>query len=147
MREPRPSCRWVTVLGVLCGAGACLAGCADSTALGSPAPSSMVVTVSAVTDVPVTIYVDTHQQAPGGFAGPATGPTPVEVSRNHPSVTLPVRYDPGDWLRVRVAGRPDRPEGVTVGCELRAADGRVLDQDVHDPDERGADVAACAGAD
>jgi hypothetical protein len=107
----------------------------------------MALTVSTVTDRAVTVYVDTHEKKASGFAGRSSGPTPVELSPQHPSVVLPVPYDPGGWLRARVAGPPDRPAGITVGCELRAGDGRLLAADATNPSDPVTEDASCAGAD
>lgn len=125
-------------------AGVCVVGgCAlDTTATAS----AMDVTVSTVTAAPVTIYFDTRERGESGQAGRNIPPTPVELSPQHPSVVLAVPYDRGYWLRVRVAGPSDRPAGITVGCELRATDGRILAVDATDPFDPPTDVASCAGA-
>ncbi len=131
-------------LAVSCAAGLwVLAGCADGPADTS---STMSLAVSAATDVPVTVYVDTRQQDPSGLVGPSSGPTPVELSPQRRSAVLAVPYDRGDWLQARAQASPDRPAGITVGCQLRAADGRVLDEDTTDPLGPVTDDAACAGA-
>ena len=121
----------------------CLVG---GCALDTTAASAMNVTVSTVTDAPVTIYFDTRERGASGQAGRDTPSTPVHLSPQHPSVALTVPYDPGYWLMVRVAGPPDRPVGMTLGCELRARDGRVLAVDATDPFDPPTQGASCAGA-
>jgi hypothetical protein len=120
----------LTRLAATCAVGVCLlVSCAVDTASASP----MNLTVSTVTDAPVTVWFDVRQRGESGQAGRGLPPTPVELSPEHPSVVLPVPYDHGYWLRVRVAGPSDRPTGTTVGCELHAADDRVLAVDATDP--------------
>jgi hypothetical protein len=134
----------LTRLAVSCAAGLrVLAGCADGPADTS---STMSLTVSAATDVPVTVYFDTREQDPSGLVGPSSGPTPVELSPERPSAVVAVPYDRPDWLQARVQASPDRPAGITVGCRLRAADGRVLDEDATGPHDPVTDDAGCAGA-
>jgi hypothetical protein len=106
----------------------------------------MTVTVSAVTDRPVTVYVDTHEQKVSGLAGPSSGPTPVELSPQRPSAVVSVPYDSGDWLLARVAGPTDRTTDLVVGCELRTGDGRLLAADVTTPSDPPTQDASCAGA-
>jgi hypothetical protein len=123
--------------------GVCLlAGCATDTATAS----EMSLTVSTVTDAPVTVWFDVRQRGESGAARRGISPTPVELSPEHPSVVLSVPYDRGSWLRARVAGPSDRPAGTIVGCELRATDGRVLAVDATDPFDPPTDDAYCAGA-
>jgi hypothetical protein len=127
----------------MCAVGACLlAGCARDTATGS----AMNLTVSTVTDAPVTVWFDVRQRSQAGQAELGLAPSPVELSPEHPTVVLPVPYEPGSWLRARVALPYDRPAGTTVGCELRATDGRVLAADATDPFDPPTDDAYCAGA-
>jgi hypothetical protein len=133
----------LTRLAGTCAVGVCLlAGCALDTGTASP----MNLTVSTVSDAPVTVWFDVRQRGVSGEAGRGIAPTPVELSPQHPSVVLPVPYDRGSWLWARVAGPSDRPAGITVGCELRATDGRVLAVDATDPFAPPTDDAACAGA-
>ncbi len=128
----------------MCAVGVCLlVGCAVDTA-STPA---MNLTVSTVTDAPMTVWFDVRQRSEAGLAGRGLPPVPVELSPEHPSVVLPVPYDHGYWMIARVAGPPDRPTGTIVGCELRAADGRVLAVDATDPLAPPTDGASCAGAD
>lgn len=138
------SARLSALIGACVVAGCSVGGCGA----GAAAPGSgMTVTVSAVTDRPVTVYVDTHQQGASGFAGRSSGPTPVELSPARPTAVVPVPYDSGDWLRARVAGPPDRPASITVGCELRAGNGRFLAADATSPSDPATEDASCAGAD
>lgn len=131
-------------LAATCAACTCVVGgCALGT---TPTAPTMGLTVSAVTDAPVTIYYDAHQQRESGLAGRGVPPTPVELSPQHPSAVLAVPYDPGSWLQVRVAGPSDRPESLTLGCELRATDGRLLAVDATDPFGPPTQDASCAGA-
>lgn len=142
MTGSRPSS--LTRLAATCAVGACVAaGCAQDT---TPTASTMGLTVSTVTDAPVTIYFDARQRSRAGLAERGVPPTPLELSPEHPSAVLTVPYDRGSWLRVRVAGPPDRPSGTTVGCELRATDGRVLSVDATDPIDPPTAVASCAGS-
>ncbi|NMO88305.1 hypothetical protein [Actinomycetospora sp. TBRC 11914] len=127
-----------------CAAAACVVGgCASGT---TPTGPTMDVTVSTMTDAPVTIYFDARQRGRSGVAGRGVPPTPVELSPERPSAVVTVPYDPGSWLRVRVAGPADRPTGHIVGCELRATDGRLLAVDATDPFDPPDEDASCAGS-
>jgi hypothetical protein len=133
----------LTRLAATCAVGVCLlGGCAFDTGT----PSAMNLTVSTVTDAPMTVWFDVRQRGESGQAGRGISPTPVELTPQRPSVVLPVPYDRGSWLRARVAGPSDRPATITVGCELRATDGRVLAVDATDPFDPPTDDASCAGA-
>jgi hypothetical protein len=135
--------RSLTRLAVTCAVGACVVGgCADTT----PTAPPMDLTVSAVTDVPMTVWFDTRQRGRSGQAGDDLPPTPVELSPGHPSAVVAVPHEAGYWLLVRVAGPPDRPVGVTLGCELRAPDGRVLAVDATEPLAPPTDDANCSGS-
>ncbi|MDN5919936.1 MAG: hypothetical protein L0I76_33370 [Pseudonocardia sp.] len=103
--------------------------------------------MSTTTDRPVTIYFDTHEEGAPGLAVRSGGPTPLELSPRHRSTVVSLPYDHGDWLRVRVAAPPDRPAGITVGCELRATNGRLVARDATSPTDPPTTVASCAGAD
>lgn len=129
-------------LAAACGAGVLLlTGCtADAS------DAAMTLTVSAVTDEPVTVWFDTRQRSESGLTGEGVDSTPVELSPQRPSVALPVPYERGNWLWARVAGPHDGPPGTVVGCELRTANGRVISADVSDPLRPSSDEAACAGA-
>jgi hypothetical protein len=127
----------------MCLAGVCVvAGCA----LDPATVSAMNLTVSTATDAPVTVYFDVHERGGSGQAGRSVPSTRVELSPQRPTVVLSVPYDPGYWLRARVAGPPDRPASITVGCELRALDGRVLAVDATNPFDPPTEDASCAGA-
>lgn len=143
-RRTRRNSRFSSLIGLAAtsAAGVCVLGGCSSGATAS----AMDLTVSAVTDAPVTVYFDTVERGQSGEAGRDIPSTPVELSPQHPSVVLPISHDPGYWLWVRVAGPPDRPAGMTVGCELRSADGRVLAVDSTDPFDPPTDDASCAGA-
>ncbi|MFC5063350.1 hypothetical protein [Actinomycetospora atypica] len=135
----------LTRLAATCAVAVCLlAGCADDTTTATD--SAMSLTVSTVTDTPMVVWFDTRMRSRSGMLGRSLDPTPVALSPQRPSVVLPVPYERGYWLWVRVAGPPDRPAGTVVGCELRAADGRVLAVDASDPLGPPTDGAACAGA-
>ena len=132
-----------TTLIAMCLAGVCVAGGCD---LDPTATSAMELTVSTVTGAPVTLYFDVHERGENGQAGRSVPATRVDLSPQQPAVVLPVPYDRGYWLQARVAGPPDRPVGTSVGCELRASDGRVLAVDATDPFGPPDEDAGCAGA-
>lgn len=122
-----------------------LGGCAADRDTDIAPDSAMDVTVSTVTDVPMTVWVDSRLRSRSGMVGDGLDPTPVELSPERPAVVLPVPYERGYWMWVRVAA-PDRPDGTVVACELRAADGRVLSADATDPLGPPTDEAACSGS-
>lgn len=127
--------------------GVCLVGGCTATRGTDIAPdSALTVTVSAATEVPMTVWVDSRLRSRSGMAGDGLAPTPVELSPERPAVVLPVPSEHDYWMWVRVAGPPDRPDGIVVACELRAADGRVLSADATDPLGPPTDEAACAGS-
>lgn len=136
-----------TRLVATCAVGVCLlAGCTADRDTDIAPDSAMDVTVSVVTDVPMTVWFDSRQRSRSGMVGDGLAPTPVELSPERPSVVVPVPYEHGHWVWVRVAGPPDRPEGTAVACELRAANGRIVTADASDPLAR-TDGAACGGSD
>ena len=126
--------------------GVCLlGGCTAERGTDIAPDSALTVTVSATTDVPMTVWVDSRLRSRSGMAGDGLAPTPVDLSPQRPAVVLPVPYEHDYWTWVRVAS-PDRPDGTVVACELRAADGRVLSVDATDPLGPPTDEAACAGS-
>jgi hypothetical protein len=136
-------------LAAACGAGLCLlTACA-----GDPQPDPLVdtgppmtLTVSAVTDAPVTVWFDSRQRTPSGLVGDGVDSTPVELTPQRPAAVVSVPYRSGNWLLARVSGPPDRPVTTVVGCELRSATGRVVAADAADPFGPPPGEAACAGA-
>jgi hypothetical protein len=137
------SVRSRTTLLAMCLAGACAVG---GCGLDTTATSPMELTVSSVTGAPMTLYFDVHERGENGQAGRAIPATRVDLSPHQPAVVLPVPYDRGYWLEARVAGPPDRPVGTSVGCELRASDGRVLAVDATDPFGPPTEDAGCSGS-